>query len=188
MADRPGIMFYFSDWMPLLALDDATIAALFRAAIRYGKRGEEPELSDMAAILWGLLSPKIDRDGDRYENACLSAKYAVFCREQKKIGEIPLSFEEWKTERYRAIPSDSATHRPISDDIQLQQQYHFQPHSQRQTQEEKQGNQRGKERGENAAFSFPQADKSITQREEEASFEKKREDAISRLLHLDERG
>lgn len=125
MSNRPGIMCYFSDWEPLLRLDDATLAKLFRASIEYAQNGALPEFTGIEAILWGLLFPKLDRDAERYQNRKDSGAYAAFCREEKRAGRDPASFDEWKIERERSLSVDN-------ENIQMQQQ----PHSQYQQQQQ----------------------------------------------------
>ena len=139
-ADKPGIYCYFSDWNPLLNLDDTSLARLFRAAIRYGQYGEVPELSGMEQILWQILAPKIDRDAERYLSRCESGEYAVFCREEKKAGRTPCSFSEWRNGQHRTITTDN-------DDIQLQQQTQLQTQTQQQTQLQTQLQRQRQEQG-----------------------------------------
>lgn len=126
MADRPGVIFYFSDWEPLLSLDDIALSKLFRAAIRYAKDGTAPEFEGMDAILWGMITPKIDRDGERFQARKESGEYAVYCREAKKEERIPMPFDRWKIEKDRPITNDND-----SNHIQLkdQKQYHLQNHN-----------------------------------------------------------
>ena len=127
MAERPGIMFYFDDWEPMLALDDKSLADMLRASIRYGLTGEVPDFDGINAVLWGMIAPKIVRDGERYEARKESGEYAVYCREIKKAGEEPLSFMDWKKEKDRPLSIDN-------DSIQQQQQSQFQQQTQQQLQ------------------------------------------------------
>lgn len=146
MADRPGFMVYFTDWLPLLKLDDATLAALLRACVNYASAGEWPELEGMSSILWGMLHPKIDRDGERYESRKESGKYAAYCRDEKRAGREPASFEDWKSEKDRSITNDNGFIQQQPQPQQhLQSQSHFQSHSQPQSQgqRERQGDARG---------------------------------------------
>ena len=62
----------------------------------YAKYGEVPEFSGLPDILWGMLRPVIDKDGERYEQTTIQKQYAVYCREIKKQGYEPLSLDEWK--------------------------------------------------------------------------------------------
>ena len=160
MADRPGVLLYFTDWEPLLVLDDSELAGLFRAAIRYAQYGEVPEFNGTSAIIWRLIAPKIDRDGERYRNTCENAKYAVYCREEMKAGRTPLTRGEWE-------------HRSISNDIQLQPQPKSQP--QRQEQGQGQGDQRGE--GEGDGSFLPSAYHVMPEDE----FEKRRQEMLNML-------
>lgn len=162
MADRPGVLFYFTDWEPLLVLDDTALAELFRAALRYAQYGEVPDFEGTSAIFWRLIAPKIDRDGERYRSTCESAKYSVYCREEKKAGRTPLTREEWE-------------HRSISNDIQLQPQSQSQSQSQQQGQGQEQGDQRGEGKGDNS--SLPP----IYHVMPEDEFEKKRQEMLNML-------
>lgn len=95
MIERPGIMIYFDQWESIIKTDDATLAGLFRAAVLYGKYGEIPNFDDMAAVLWGIIRPAIDRDAKRYAETQKKRQYAVYCREEKKAENSPLPFDEW---------------------------------------------------------------------------------------------
>ena len=128
MSNRPGIMFYFEDWGPLQSLDDSALAALVRAAIGYGERGEVPAFEGIAAVLWGLLKGKIDRDGERYEERKASGSYAVYCRECRRQGITPIPFEAW---RDRSIHDDTDSNQP---QLQPQPQSQLQLQPQRQPQ------------------------------------------------------
>ena len=119
MPERPGIMFYFSDWEPLTKLEDATLAKLFRAVLRYGQSGAIPEFDGVEAILWGMILPKIDRDGKSYRARKESGRYAVYCRETKRTGAEPVSRDRWKIEIDQPLSVDN-------DSNQLQPQVHSQ--------------------------------------------------------------
>ena len=168
MAERPGIMFYFNDWTPLLKLDDSTLVSLFRAAIRYGATGEAADFEGTNAILWEMIVSRIDRDADRYEARKVSGEYAVYCRETKRKGEEPLPFEVWNEQRSISNDNDSIQLQP-----QPQKQYHPQEYLQGQGQGEKQGNQRGAEGGRD----FPTPYKPPP----EDTFEKQREEGLAKL-------
>ena len=127
MGERPGTMIYFNDILPLFdALQDEEIGQFFKAVVYYGKFGEIPDFSNspVLSIAWGFIKPKIDRDGEKYEKEVLQRKYAVYCREMKKAGNDPLSFNEWERslsteiERYpTATATETATETatPIGD-------------------------------------------------------------------------
>lgn len=96
--ERPGIMAYFSDWLPLLELNDTELAGLFRAVIRYGKYGEIPEFSGLLNVMWSMIRPKIDNDGKSYEKQVAHARYMAYKRKfdnAHKGNEKALDEEDW---------------------------------------------------------------------------------------------
>ena len=93
--ERPGVMLYFSDWVPMLSLDDPKLAALLRAAVRYGALGEVPEFEGVDAVLWGMIASRIDRDGKAFEGKCRDARYKRYKGIEKSNGREPLEFEDW---------------------------------------------------------------------------------------------
>lgn len=97
MANRPGVMFYFEVRPCLKRLSPEEKGVLFEAILDYGEFGVVPELDGAAAIAWDFIQPRIDKDGERYENTVKQREYAVYVRETKKAGQGPLSFEEWKS-------------------------------------------------------------------------------------------
>ncbi len=168
MSDRPGIMVYFDDWTPLLKLDDSSLASLLRAAIRYGMTGEAADFEGTNAILWEMIVPKIDRDGDRYAARKTSGEYAVYCREAKRRGEEPPPFAEWNENR--SVSNDIG-----SNQLQQhpQQQTHPQQHHQQQGQGERQGDSKGAERGSD----FPAPYRPLS----DDAFEKQRQAQLAKL-------
>lgn len=129
MVERPGIMFFFDDWLPLMELEDASIARLIRAALRYGRYGELPELDGTEAILWAILLPKLNRDAERYQNRRDSGEYAVYCREAKRTDVAPLSFDDWKIEKNRSLSNDNDSNQQhLHQQQHPHQQSHMQPH------------------------------------------------------------
>lgn len=156
-------MFYFADWEPMLSLDDTSLAALFKAAIRYGLTGEIAEFQGFSAVLWGMIAPKIDRDGERYEARRESGEYAVYCREAKRAEGEPMPFDVWKKSRDRSIADDNGF---------IQQQPHFQNQIQTHFHPQQQGDTRGE---------MDTANPFLQKLALEDDFEKRREDAL-RLL------
>lgn len=93
---RPGIMLYFDIRQPLQVLPMEEKGRLFDAILEYGEFGTVPDFDGMLAMAWGFIQPRLDRDGENYENTIAQRKYAAFC---KKIGNTDVckpSFEEWK--------------------------------------------------------------------------------------------
>ena len=98
MADRPGTMIYFDDFIHLLdEIDIRDTGLLFRAIIYYGRYGEIPDFSSQLSlrVAWSFIRPKIDRDAAKYEQEIIKRRYATYCREEKKKGNAPLPFNEW---------------------------------------------------------------------------------------------
>ena len=131
-------MLYFSDWTPMLALDDSTLAALFRAAVRYAAEGEVPDFEGVSAILWGMIAPKIDRDGEAFAEKCRKARYSRYRGIEKSHDRAPLEYDEW---------IDLVDNRPSSTIVnrrdQLQSQSQLQKQSQLQPQPQTQGDEGG---------------------------------------------
>ncbi len=101
---RPGVVLYFDTLCPALArLTHEQAGALLRGIVDYAQTGAIPELDAMSGLAFDLLRPSIDRDGERYFEQIEQRRYAVYCREAKKRGADPISFESWQ--------------RMISDDI-----------------------------------------------------------------------
>ncbi len=172
-GERPGVIFYFSDWLPLLKLDDQVLSELFRACIRYAHEGTQPDFSGTEEILWGMLIGKIDRDGERYEARSLSGEYGAFCREAKKSGNEPIPFEAWREMRHRSISDDNEIHRSIPVDIEFNHsQIH--PHLQKQGQSHSQQQRQGDPKG---GADMPE----VYRPPSEAEFERLREERIAML-------
>ena len=101
---RPGVVLYFDTLCPALSrLTNEQAGALLRGIVDYAQTGAIPELDPMPGMAFDLLRPGIDRDGERYFEQIDQRRYAVYCREVKKRGADPISFENWQ--------------RMISDDI-----------------------------------------------------------------------
>ncbi len=104
---RPGVMLYFDTLCPALArLSNEQNGMLLRGIVDYAQTGTIPELDGMTGMAFDLLRPSIDRDGERYAEAVDQRRYAVYCREAKKHGEEPMSFEEWQ----RVLSSDNGSY------------------------------------------------------------------------------
>lgn len=94
---RPGVMIYFDSIRPALKrLDNEQCGTLFRAILDYSEFEEISDLESMTGMVFDLLRPKLDRDAERYEEGREQRQYATYCREAKKKGEQPQSFESWK--------------------------------------------------------------------------------------------
>lgn len=125
MSERPGVMFYFSDWSGILNLgDDATLGRFARAALEYGQSGTDTTFQGIERAIWEPLKARIDRDGERYQRRREAGGYAVYCREEKREGRTPLAHAEWN--RHQSLSNDS-------DSIHTQTQSHTHTQSQPQT-------------------------------------------------------
>lgn len=113
MSNRPGVLFRFDllDAIEQLPPEDA--GRLFVDALRYGERGEMPNFQNpLLSIVWAMLKPSIDADGERYAEKVLQTRYATYVREAKRAEQKPLSFEDWKSSL------DTASCHSISGDTQ----------------------------------------------------------------------
>lgn len=109
---RPGVLFRFDLLDAIEQLDPADAGRLFVGAMRYGKLGEMPNFQNpLLSIVWAMLKPSIDADGERYAEKVLQTRYATYARETKKTEQKPLSFEDWKSSidiaRCHSISSDT---------------------------------------------------------------------------------
>lgn len=110
---RPGIMLYFDMLEPVRVLPDAEKGRLLVAMLEYGQFGKLPEFQGLLALAWAFVKPKLDRDGQTYENAKLQRKYAAFCR-QRAARELPkIPFQQWLDEGQRHEPGDDEPERPV---------------------------------------------------------------------------
>ena len=114
---RPGVMLYFDMLEPIRVLSDEDKGRLLVAILEYGKDGVVPEFSGMLALAWGFVRPKIDMDGESYENTKVQRKYAAFCKKRAALKRSKISFEEWlemdDDERERALMPDNEPQRPV---------------------------------------------------------------------------
>ena len=114
---RPGIMIYFDMLGPIRVLPDADKGRLFVAMLEYGQNGTLPEFDGMLALAWGFVKPKLDRDGETYENAKVQRKYAAFCKRRTTLNLPKVPFEEWLNmsddERERMVTIDNEPLRTV---------------------------------------------------------------------------
>ena len=114
---RPGIMLYFDMLGPIRVLSDADKGRLLVAMLEYGKDGTAPVFDGMLALAWEFVKPKLDRDGETYENAKVQRKYAAFCKRLTALGLPKVAFEEWlnmtEDERKRMITEDNDPKRAV---------------------------------------------------------------------------
>lgn len=117
---RPGIMLYFDILEPIRVLPDEDKGRLLIAILEYGQDGTLPKFDGMLAMAWGFVRPKIDRDGESYENAKVQRKYASFCKKLLKLNRPKIPFEEWldmtEDERERMLTESNEPKRPVDFD------------------------------------------------------------------------
>ena len=81
----PGVMLYFAETRPLLALmNDAERGQLFAAILDYAELDIEPALGDRLAAAWPFIKRLIDRDAETYRKKCEKAAKAASARWEKK--------------------------------------------------------------------------------------------------------
>lgn len=96
MAKRPGVIIYFEICPVLDTLSPTDIGIVLRAALEYAQNGTEPTLEGAPATAWAVIRTMIDKDGEAYDDKVLKRTYATYCRECKRAGEDPVTFEEWQ--------------------------------------------------------------------------------------------
>lgn len=78
--NRPGVMFYFELRPCLKRLSMAEKGALFEAILDYGQDGVLPEFAGSMAVAWDFIQPRIDLDGQRYDDLCQRRRAAALKR------------------------------------------------------------------------------------------------------------
>lgn len=115
---RPGFILYFDTICPALErLSDAQCGRLLRGIVDYVQTGALPELDAAADMVFYLLRPGLDRDGERYEKERRRGRYMAYCKEVKIRGETPLSEEAYfqqliETDSNRQLPTPTPTTTP----------------------------------------------------------------------------
>lgn len=99
MGEKPGVVLYFDVLPALRFLTNEQKGRLFEAILEYGESEKIPDFSDdpLLGVAWCFVGPRIDRDGEIYGEKKEQRKFASYCREAKKNGAVPLTFDEWKT-------------------------------------------------------------------------------------------
>ena len=110
-------MLYFDILEPIKVLPDADKGRLLVAMLEYGQSGIVPVFDGMLALAWGFVKPKLDRDGETYENAKVQRKYAAFCKRRTSLNLPKVPFEEWldmsEDERERMLTTDNEPLRAV---------------------------------------------------------------------------
>ena len=114
-SGRPGVMLYFDTFSPVLALDDVQLASLVRGIVTYAQTGKLPELEAAANMAFLMLRAGIDRDGERYEDKRIHARYMTYKREAEKRDEAPMSEDEYR----RQLEATDSNSRVLDSNCQL---------------------------------------------------------------------
>lgn len=113
---RPGIMIYFDIRKPLSWLPNEDKGRLLDAILEYGEFGVVPEFDGMLGMAWGFIQPRLDKDGDNYENSKAQRQYASFCKKRNGYSLPKIAFEDWlemdEEERKWRSSSDNGRYRP----------------------------------------------------------------------------
>lgn len=104
---RPGVMLYFDIRPAIQRLTMEQRGELFTAIMDFAELGNVPELDGVLGMCFDLIRPKIERDGERYKEVRAQRRYAVYCRDTKKSGNDPISFEEWLSNDNQPLSGDS---------------------------------------------------------------------------------
>lgn len=64
---RPGVMFYFEMRPCLKRLSIQEKGILLEMMLDYAETGEDPQPEGVLGVAWDFIKPRIDRDGERYE-------------------------------------------------------------------------------------------------------------------------
>jgi hypothetical protein len=119
MAEKPGVMLYFSvrPALNLLSVEDK--GRLFEAILDYGEYGALPSFENFPslAMAWEFLRPMLEKDSANYEDKVRKSRYAAYCKEADKGGGKRLSFSEWEeqidSKRERTVTDGNARCRTI---------------------------------------------------------------------------
>ena len=100
---KPGVMLYFELRPSLRRLSSRERLALYDAIMDYGEWGVVPDFTGKLAVAWDFVQPKLDRDDEAYLRNVQQRRYAVYVRESKKDGVLPLPYEQ----RLASLPETS---------------------------------------------------------------------------------
>ena len=166
MSERPGIMLYFSEWIPMLKLDDSTLASVLRAAIMYGYAGEVPSFEGINAVMWAMIADKLDRDSAAYEERCRKARWSRYKGIEEQHGRKPLRYDEWITEVDQRQPTSRMADGFDETEPEKEPESEQETKSESESEQETQGDYKGGE-----------PYKPLT----EAAFEERRQEMLSKL-------
>ena len=92
---KPGVMLYFEMRNVFEELSNEKRGILVSAILDYSEHGIQPDFRGSLRIAWASIQPRLDRVGENYVHKCQQRRYAVYIRESKKDGTLPLPFDEW---------------------------------------------------------------------------------------------
>ena len=92
---KPGVMLYFEMRNVFEELSNEKRGILISAILDYSEFGIQPDFRGSLRIAWASIRHKLDRDDDNYARKSQVRRYAVYIRESKKDGVLPLPYEQW---------------------------------------------------------------------------------------------
>ena len=92
---KPGVMLYFEMRNVFEELSNEKRGILVSAIPDYSEHGIQPDFRGSLRIAWASIRHKLDRDDDNYARKSQVRRYAVYIRESKKDGVLPLPYEQW---------------------------------------------------------------------------------------------
>ena len=92
---KPGVMLYFEMRNVFEELSNEKRGILVSAILDYSEHGIQPDFRGSLRIAWASIRHKLDRDDDNYARKSQVRRYAVYIRESKKDGVLPLPYEQW---------------------------------------------------------------------------------------------
>ena len=107
---KPGVMLYFEMRNVFEELSNEKRGILLSAILDYSEHGIQPDFRGSLRIAWASIQPRLDRDDEAYLRNVQQRRYAVYVRESKKDGTLPLPFDEW------LAPLSDSTQSKTSDD------------------------------------------------------------------------
>ena len=107
---KPGVILYFEMRNVFEELSNEKRGILVSAILDYSEHGIQPDFRGSLRIAWASIQPQLDRDGENYAQKSQQRRYAVYIRECKKDGTLPLPFDEW------LAPLSDSTQTKTSDD------------------------------------------------------------------------
>lgn len=95
---RPGVILYFDTKPAMKRLNKEQKGELLDAILEYGEFGTFPDFNKdpYLQLAWDFIYPRIDKDGESYQKTVSNNLYGTYCREAKKKGVEPVSFDFWE--------------------------------------------------------------------------------------------